>query len=126
MHVEQGRTGGHARAQRRVQDQPHGRVDLVVSNPPYVAPDDPLPSEVADWEPVDALIPGPSGLEALEVICAEAPDWLAPGGWLVVEIGETQGRAAEDLADRSGLVDIEVCPDLAGRPRALLGRRRDA
>jgi release factor glutamine methyltransferase len=101
-----------------------GRVDLVVSNPPYVAPADPLPAEVADWEPVEALIPGPTGLEALEVICAEAPGWLAPGGWLVVEIGETQGRAAHGLAHRAGLVDIEVRPDLTGRPRALLARRR--
>ena len=105
-------------------DELRGRFDLVVSNPPYVAPDDPLPAQVADWEPVDALVPGPTGLEALEEICAEAPGWLAPGGWLVVEIGETQGGAAEALARAAGLVEIEVRPDLAGRPRALIARRR--
>jgi release factor glutamine methyltransferase len=105
-------------------DDLRGRIDLVVSNPPYVAPADPLPAQVADWEPVEALIPGPTGLEALDAICAEAPAWLAHGGWLVVEIGETQARAAHRLAHRAGLVEIEVRPDLAGRPRALLGRRR--
>jgi release factor glutamine methyltransferase len=101
-----------------------GGVDLLVSNPPYVAPDDPLPAQVADWEPVDALIPGPTGLEAVELICAEAPGWLAVGGWLVVEIGETQADAVRLLAHRAGLVDIEIGPDLAGRPRALIARHR--
>lgn len=101
-----------------------GRVDLAVSNPPYVAPDDPLPAEVADWEPVDALVPGPTGLEAVEAICAEVGGWLRPGGWLVVEIGETQARAAHTVAQRAGLVEIEVKPDLTGRPRALVARRR--
>lgn len=100
-----------------------GAVDLVVSNPPYVAPDDALPAEVADWEPTEALVPGPTGLEAVAVVVGEAPAWLAPGGWLVVEIGETQGDAARALATAAGLVDIAVRPDLAGRPRALLARR---
>jgi release factor glutamine methyltransferase len=49
-----------------------GRVSVVVSNPPYVAADDPLPPEVADWEPHEALVSGPTGLEALERIIAVA------------------------------------------------------
>jgi release factor glutamine methyltransferase len=66
-----------------------GRVDVVVANPPYVAEGDLLPSEVADWEPVQALVAGPTGLEAIEQIVGTAPKWLAPDGVLVVEIGET-------------------------------------
>jgi release factor glutamine methyltransferase len=101
-----------------------GGFDLVASNPPYVAATDPLPAEVAEWEPVDALVPGPTGLEAIEVLAAGAPRWLAPGGWFVCEIGETQGPAAVAIAARAGLVDAGVRPDLSGRDRVLVARRR--
>jgi release factor glutamine methyltransferase len=101
----------------------HGRVDLLVSNPPYVAADDELPTEVAAWEPREALVPGPSGLEAIEQIVGAAPTWLSAGGTLVVEIGETQGPAARHLAVAAGLVDASIHPDLAGRDRALVARR---
>ena len=104
-------------------DQLRGRVDVIVSNPPYVAEDDPLPPEVADWEPRAALVPGPTGLEAIAVIVAGAPEWLAPGGTLVVELGETQGPAVRALAEAADLADARVEPDLAGRPRALVARR---
>lgn len=99
-----------------------GRLDLVASNPPYVAANDPLPAEVADWEPRDALVPGDTGLEAIEQIVAEAPAWLAREGVLVVEIGETQGAAARRLAEAAGFGDVAVHPDLAGRDRALVAR----
>ncbi|HMJ75298.1 MAG TPA: peptide chain release factor N(5)-glutamine methyltransferase, partial [Iamia sp.] len=99
-----------------------GRVDVVVSNPPYVASDEHLPPVVADWEPTGALVSGPTGLEAVEVIVAEAAGWLVPGGLLVVEIGATQGPAARAVAEAAGLVAVEVRPDLAGRDRALLAR----
>lgn len=100
-----------------------GRVAVVASNPPYVAADDPLPPEVAAWEPRGALIPGPTGLEAIEEIVTRAPSWLAPSGALVVEIGETQGAAVRAMAAGVGLTDIEVRPDLSGRDRALVARR---
>jgi release factor glutamine methyltransferase len=100
-----------------------GEVDLVVSNPPYVAPGDDLPAEVRDWEPLDALVPGPTGLEAIEVIVGGAGEWLRPGGWLVCEIGETQGAAAAALAEASGLVGVEVRPDLTGRDRMVVAQR---
>lgn len=99
-----------------------GRVDVVVSNPPYVAADEDLPPVVADWEPTSALVSGPSGLEAVAVIVEEVDRWLVPGGLLVVEIGATQGAAAADLASAAGLVDVEVRPDLSGRDRALVAR----
>jgi release factor glutamine methyltransferase len=99
-----------------------GRIDVVVSNPPYVAVTDPLPPEVADWEPRAALIPGPTGLEAIEQLVAEAPTWLAPEGTLVLEIGETQGDAVVALARAAGFASSDVHPDRAGRPRALVAR----
>lgn len=100
-----------------------GRIDVVVSNPPYVAEADVLPSEVADWEPSSALLSGPDGLDDVRRIVAAAPAWLRPGGVLVVEIGEQQGAAALDLAAAAGLGGATVELDLAGRPRALVARR---
>jgi release factor glutamine methyltransferase len=104
-------------------DDLRGRVDVIVSNPPYVAADERLPPEVAAWEPRDALVPGPTGLEAIEQLVAAAPGWLAPGGTLVLEIGDTQGSAVRRLAEAAGLLDGTIWPDLAGRARALVARR---
>jgi release factor glutamine methyltransferase len=104
-------------------DDLRGRVDVLVSNPPYVAEGEPLPPEVATWEPRGALVPGPTGLEALEPIVAASPQWLAAGGTLVVEIGETQAEAVVALARAAGFTTAAVHPDLAGRPRALVARR---
>jgi release factor glutamine methyltransferase len=99
------------------------RADVIVSNPPYVAEDEALPAAVADWEPRAALVPGPTGLEAIEVIIAGSPEWLAPDGTLVVEIGETQGDRVLSLARSAGLTDARIEPDLTGRPRALVACR---
>jgi len=99
------------------------QFDLVIANPPYVAVDDELPAEVADWEPMGALVPGQTGLEALAVIIAGAASHLRPGGWLVCEIGETQGSAVRALAADAGLVDVDVLPDLNGRDRVLVAGR---
>lgn len=99
-----------------------GTLDLVVSNPPYVAASDPLPAEVADWEPAGALVPGPTGLEAIEEIVAGAPVWLRRPGALVVELAPSQAEDAVALARAAGFADAEVAPDLTDRPRALVAR----
>jgi release factor glutamine methyltransferase len=99
-----------------------GRVHLIVSNPPYVADSDDLPAEVADWEPAEALMSGPSGLEQVEAVVEEAPAWLARPGALVVELAPHQADAAVKLAYDAGFVEAEVRPDLAGLVRALVAR----
>lgn len=99
-----------------------GRVDVIVSNPPYVATTDALPSEVADWEPTTALFAGADGLEDIRRIVAGASDWLAAQGALVVEIGETQGDAVRAIAASAGFAEVTVEADLAGRDRALVAR----
>ena len=101
-----------------------GRFDLVVSNPPYVAESDELPPEVAHWEPKGALVAGPTGREHLERIVSEATAWLSPTGSLVLELAPTQAPAVVAAAGGAGFTDIEVHPDLAGRPRVLVARRR--
>jgi release factor glutamine methyltransferase len=99
-----------------------GRARLVVANPPYVAGSDPLPDEVVDWEPAGAIVAGTTGLEALERIVAEAPDWLEPGGTLVCELGESQGDAVLALAEAAGFAEARIEPDLAGKSRVLVAR----
>jgi release factor glutamine methyltransferase len=101
-----------------------GAVDVIVSNPPYVAEFEveDLPDEVRAWEPLEALVSGPTGLEAIERIVAEAPLWLAHPGSLVVEIAPHQAAEAEAMARAAGFGSASVWPDLTGRDRILLAR----
>ena len=96
-----------------------GRLDLVVSNPPYVAREEyeTLPQEVRA-EPYEALV---GGTQVHERLIELAPEWLAPGGWLVVEIGADQGATVRALFEAT-LDGVEVLPDLAGRDRVVRGR----
>lgn len=105
-------------------DDERGRFDVIVSNPPYVAEGSAdLAPEVLEWEPSTALFAGPDGLADVRVLAAGAPEWLAPGGWLVLEIGHDQGNAVADLLTAIGYRDVEIRPDLAGRDRIAVGRR---
>ena len=101
-----------------------GELRLVVSNPPYVSAAEhaELAPEVRH-EPVDALVSGDSGLEDLEHLVGEAPEWLEPGGVLVLELAPHQADAVAGAARAAGFATVEVRPDLTGRPRALLARR---
>lgn len=98
-----------------------GRIDLVVSNPPYVAEADEVEPEVARWEPADALWSGPTGLEASEVILGQAPRWLARPGVVVLELAAERARETADRAEAAGFT-VSIHPDLAGRERVLVGR----
>jgi release factor glutamine methyltransferase len=99
------------------------RVDLVVTNPPYVAADDDLAREVVDWEPRSALIAGPTGLECYDEILSAAQRWLRPGGSLVGEIGATQGDEIVRRAGRAGFSAVELRRDLSGHARIVVARR---
>jgi release factor glutamine methyltransferase len=100
-----------------------GTVDVIVSNPPYVADDDELPSVVRDWEPGSALFAGSDGLDDLRIIVAEASAWLHPRGSLVLEMAPTQTDAVADMARSAGFVDVEIRSDLTGRSRGVVVRR---
>ncbi len=107
-----------------------GRLDLVVSNPPYVAKSEysGLDPVVRDFEPRSALVAeagadGTGGMAAIEAIVAEAPGWLRPTGVLVVEISPSRARACVDAAHRAGFGQVTTARDLAGRLRVLVARR---
>ncbi len=99
-----------------------GRFDLIVANPPYVseAEFEALPDEIRNYEPREALVAGPHGTEILAAIADEAFWWVGVGGWVICEIGETQGEAALELF---GGFDREVRRDLAGKDRILVARK---
>lgn len=99
-----------------------GSFQLVISNPPYVGDAELLPDEVAGWEPEGALRAGPTGLEDVERIVAEAPAWLARPGVLVVELAPHQAGAAITLARDAGFTSAEARLDLTGRERMLVAR----
>lgn len=100
------------------------RFALLVSNPPYVAGDDPHLAALSH-EPRQALTPEGDGLDALRAIAAGARHHLLPGGWLLVEHGYDQGDAVAGLFRAAGLVDVTTRKDLAGLPRLCGGRTPD-
>jgi release factor glutamine methyltransferase len=97
-----------------------GWVDLVVSNPPYVPPEEyeDLPPEVKA-DPPEALL---GGTEVYERLAAEAERWLRDGGALAVEIHAEAGEAVAGILRRA-FMDVRVRKDLAGRDRVVLGWR---
>ena len=97
------------------------RASVVISNPPYVTSEEygTLPREVRA-DPERALV---GGTQLHARLADESPSRLARGGWLVLEIGSTQGaEVAEILRERFD--DVEVLRDLAGRDRVVRGRLR--
>ena len=101
-----------------------GRLALVVSNPPYVSvDDDALEPVVRDWEPALALFAGEDGLDEIRRIIGDSIRWLRPGGWLVIEIGSSHGRAVEALLRESGFDDVTITRDLGGHDRVASARR---
>ena len=103
-----------------------GRLDLVVSNPPYIAREllQELPAEVRDYEPALALDGGPGGTDLHDRIIRGAADFLKPGGLLAMELGLGQAeRLVAASAGAGAFTDIATVPDLLGIQRVLTARR---
>lgn len=104
-----------------------GRIDLIVSNPPYVPEEhfECLDTVVRDWEPIQALLAprgsdGAAGFGYLQQVIAGAPRWLGPAGVLVVELDPSQADAALATARSAGLDRSRIECDLSGRRRMLV------
>lgn len=99
---------------------PDGLYDLIVSNPPYVGPEeiDSLEPEVREWEPRQALV----GRGLTEAIADGARLVLRPGGWLVLEVADGQAVAVSELMASLGFGGIRRTADLTERERVVEGR----
>jgi release factor glutamine methyltransferase len=117
--------GVHQDDARQALPELDGCVDVVVSNPPYVAEDElrDVDPEVRDHDPRVALVAGEDGLAVIRHIAATAHRLLRPGGWVVVEHSDRQGETAPEALRAGGFVDVSDAPDLTGRPRVARGRR---
>jgi release factor glutamine methyltransferase len=98
---------------------PGERFDLVLSNPPYIASQDPALAKLSA-EPAMALRAGPTGLEALTAIVSRAPEHLNAGGWLALEHGIMQAPQVAQLLQAHGFVSVRTYPDYSNRPRVTL------
>jgi release factor glutamine methyltransferase len=100
-----------------------GRVDVVVANPPYVPMDerDLVDPEVRDHDPAEALWAGDDGLTVIRRVVDRAVVLLRPGGVLVVEHSDRQGRSVSELLMAAGFADVSDHPDLTGRDRFTVG-----
>lgn len=101
-----------------------GPLDAVLSNPPYIAGDDPhLDQGDVRFEPRSALVASDNGLDDLREIAVQSSEKLAAGGWLLMEHGFDQGAAVRQLLLEAGFDGVETRQDLAGHERCTLGRK---
>jgi len=101
------------------------RFDIIISNPPYIRSDDPhMQAAELACEPAFALTSGKDGLDDIRKIVHQAPRFLNPGGYLLVEHGYDQGKLVRQLFSDDGFQDIETKKDLGGNDRVCVGVRR--
>jgi release factor glutamine methyltransferase len=94
------------------------RFDVIVTNPPYIAQDDPeLETNVKKFEPLSALYSGVDGLDDIRQIVQTSGAYLTKGGWLLMEHGYTQAQAIQSLLKQQGFTNITTLNDLNELPR---------
>lgn len=99
------------------------RFHLIVSNPPYIALEDPhLEQGDLRFEPASALVSGADGLDAIRRILVDAGAHLHEGGWLLLEHGWQQAASVRELMQHAGFSQVRTEPDLAGHERITLGQ----
>jgi release factor glutamine methyltransferase len=101
------------------------QYQLVVSNPPYIPSAEiaALEPEVKDWEPRTALDGGPDGLEFYRLLAQAAPAALAPGGKIMLELGDGEAESVCDIFQKQKWIVESVLEDYTHRPRIFIGRR---
>ena len=94
--------------------------DLIVCNPPYIATDEPLPRDVAEFEPALALFAANDGYAFYERLALEGPDHLEDGGAIAVEVGYRQADRVRSIFENAGWTWLETVLDLGGVPRVVV------
>ena len=98
------------------------RFDVILSNPPYLEDNDPHLSQGLEHEPLDALVSGLTGTEAIQYIIENAKNHIKPSGWLFIEHGYNQARILKDLFEKNGYQHIENAKDIHGVHRVTFGQ----
>jgi len=100
-----------------------GRFDLLLANLPYVSAGEweGLAPEIREYEPREALVSGPTGLEAIEEVLGDVAVSPEPPSAIGLEVGIGQAATVAELVRRAGFERIEIRPDLAGIDRAVVG-----
>lgn len=102
---------------------PGERWQLILSNPPYIAADDPhLCAGDLPAEPATALVAGKTGLESLEQIIERAPEFISRGGWLLLEHGFDQAAAVREILANRGFTTVSTRRDWSGQERITGGQ----
>ena len=103
-------------------DKKAEKFDVIVSNPPYIAQDDAhLKQGDLRFEPISALASGVDGLDDIRQIIQDAPHYLKPDGWLMLEHGYDQAEAVAALLSERGFSQIDHAKDIAGTLRVTFG-----
>ena len=101
------------------------RFDLIISNPPYIAVNDPhLTQGDVRFEPSSALVSGIDGLDDIKTIIRQSPTYLNSQGWLILEHGYNQGQAVNDLMQSAGFIKVDTRQDYNNLDRITLGQWR--
>jgi release factor glutamine methyltransferase len=98
------------------------RFDVILSNPPYLEENDPHLLQDLEGEPIDALVAGPTGTEAIQHIIKNAKNYIKPLGWLFIEHGYNQAEIVKDLFKNNSYQHIENAKDIHGVHRVTFGQ----
>ena len=98
------------------------RFDVILSNPPYLEENDPHLLQGLEGEPIDALVAGPAGTEAIQHIIKNAKNYIKPSGWLFIEHGYNQAEIVKDLFKKNSYQHIENAKDIHGVHRVTFGQ----
>ncbi len=98
------------------------RFDVILSNPPYLEENDPHLLQGLEGEPIDALVAGPAGTEAIQHIIKNAKNYIKPSGWLFIEHGYNQAEIVKDLFKNNSYQHIENAKDIHGVHRVTFGQ----
>ena len=98
------------------------RFNVILSNPPYLEENDPHLLQGLEGEPIDALVAGPSGTEAIQYIIENAKNYIKPSGWLFMEHGYNQAEIVKDLFKKNSYQHIENANDIHDVHRVTFGQ----
>ncbi|MCU7799017.1 MAG: peptide chain release factor N(5)-glutamine methyltransferase [gamma proteobacterium symbiont of Lucinoma myriamae] len=103
---------------------PEQQFDVIVSNPPYIAENDPqLEENVSKYEPISALHSGEEGLDDILEIVKHCHSYLKPGGWILFEHGYEQAGAVQDILKKYGFSQVSTVNDLNHLPRVTMAKK---